>query len=105
MIDYVVVGKKVRNARMDKNITQTELANELGVSVGYISQIESGDKCFNLKRIEEVANVLGKNIGYFIDGSDVDSRTSMISEIITILNRFDEDNLIKVRKILNIITD
>ena len=52
MIDYAVIGKRLKNARVSLNLTQSELANELGVSTGYICQVECGDKCFNLSRLE-----------------------------------------------------
>ena len=52
MVNYKEVGKRIRNARTEKKITQEKFAEMLGVSTGYISQVESGQKCFNLKRLK-----------------------------------------------------
>ena len=52
MLDYNVIGRKIKEERINKKISQVEFANKLGVSTGYVSQIESGQKCFNLKRFE-----------------------------------------------------
>ncbi len=67
-MEYKLVGNKVKKARREKGITQEKFAEELGVSVSFISQVESGDKKFNLSRISEVSQILEKPVGYFIDG-------------------------------------
>ena len=103
MVDYALIGKKLRNARISHNLTQTELAEELGVSTGYICQIECGDKCFNLKRLKEVADFFERPVTYFIDGAAGDIRASTIAEIVEIMNRLTPESLDKVKKILNII--
>ena len=103
MIDYALIGKKLKDARISNKLTQAELAEELGVSTGYICQIESGDKCFNLKRLREVAEFFEKPVTYFLDGAVGDIRASIISEIIEVLDRMDNEDLEKTKEILNII--
>lgn len=105
MIDYISVGKKIKDARLNQNLTQSELADELGVSIGYISQVESGDKCFNLKRLEEVAEFLDKPIGHFLGGVGANERESLMNEIIEILSRFGDKEIEKFKKIIEIITE
>lgn len=39
-IDLYVITK-VKEKRLEKNISQAELANELGMSVGFIGKVES----------------------------------------------------------------
>ena len=41
-IDYKIIGKRIKERRKICQITQETLAEKLGVSVGYISQIERG---------------------------------------------------------------
>ena len=67
-MEYKLVGNKVKKARREKGITQEKFAEELGVSVSFIRQVESGDKKFNLSRVSEVSQILEKPVGYFIDG-------------------------------------
>jgi predicted XRE-type DNA-binding protein len=46
---------------MKKNeLNQIQLANQLGVSKGYVSQILNGDCNFTLKKIVELSLALGK---------------------------------------------
>ena len=105
MIDYALIGKKLRNARISRNLTQSELAEELGVSTGYICQIECGDKCFNLKRLKEAADFFERPVTYFIEGAAGDIRASTIAEIVEILNRIPAEDLEKAKKILDIIAN
>lgn len=105
MIDYSLIGKKIRKVRISHNLTQTELAEELGVSTGYICQVERGDKCFNLTRLNEIAKVFERPVTYFIDGAAGDIRASMIAEIIERLSRLSDEELDKAKKILNIIAN
>lgn len=105
MIDYTIVGKKLRDARISRKLTQTELAEELGVSTGYICQVECGDKCFNLNRLEKVAEFFEKPITYFIGGAVGDIRATMITEILELLTKMSNEDLDKAKKILEIIAD
>ena len=103
MIDYSLIGKKIREARTIKNLTQVELAKELGVSTGYICQIENGEKCFNLSRLEAVAKIFNKPVTYFLEGAAGEFRMSAISEIVAILSKLDENELEKAKEMLKII--
>ena len=105
MIDYAIVGKKLKEARLSLNLTQTELAKEIGVSTGYICQVESGDKCFNLKRLEKVSEFFNKPITYFIGDAGGDIRATMIAEIVEILSKMSDENLNKTEKMLSIIAE
>ncbi len=88
-MEYKLVGNKIKKARRDKGITQEKFAEELGVSVSFISQVEAGDKKFNLSRISEVSQILEKPVGYFIDGyteedgpgSDFDKITGILKNM------------------------
>ena len=93
MVNYKEVGRRIRNARAEKKITQEKFAEMLGVSTGYISQIESGQKCFNLKRLKETENILEKPTSYFIDGTEKEANGYLIDEIVDILKKLDEEKI------------
>ena len=105
MLNYVVIGKKIKELRIEKGMNQRTFAKALGVSVGYVSQVESGDKCFNLKRLEEVSNVLGKPVAYFIEGANVDDRKAMEEEIDFLLRRISPSKYEMIIKLLNVIAE
>jgi len=97
MVNYKEVGKRLRNARTEKKITQEKFAEMLGVSTGYISQVESGQKCFNLKRLKETEIILEKPTSYFIDGTEKESNGYLIDEIVEVLKTLDEEKIKMIR--------
>ena len=52
-------GKKVKEIRLKKNMSQGDLAKVLGVHPTYISGIERGVRNMALKNIERLAKALG----------------------------------------------
>ena len=54
------VIEKVRKIRVEKNISQAELAASIGVSLGFIGKVESlkYDTKYNLNHINNIAKVL-----------------------------------------------
>ena len=93
-MEYKLIGKKIKKARADKKLTQEKFAEELDVSVSYISQVESGKKKFNLKRIVEISKILEKPIDYFIEGYSYDKKySSILDEIINMLENMNDKKL------------
>jgi|TARA_B100002003_G_C13857272_1_gene419898 transcriptional regulator with XRE-family HTH domain len=58
----VKFGKTVKKIRLEKEMSQGDLAKVLGVHPTYISGIERGVRNMALKNIEKLANALGVDI-------------------------------------------
>jgi transcriptional regulator with XRE-family HTH domain len=58
-IDFFVIDR-VKQRRVELNMTQADLAFELGVSVGFIGKAESGNypTHYNLKHLNDLARIL-----------------------------------------------
>lgn len=58
-IDLFVINK-VRERRLEKNISQAALAYELGMSVGFIGKVESSKYAshYNIKHLNQLARIL-----------------------------------------------
>ena len=54
-------GSKVRKLRLDKNLSQEELAHKASLHRTYIGMIERGEKNITLLNIEKIANSLEIN--------------------------------------------
>ena len=52
-------GKRLRKARLDKGLTQLELADKAGVSVNHYAQIERGEKNPSVTTLTNIVEVLG----------------------------------------------
>lgn len=58
------LGKNVKNLREGKNITQKELADEVGVTQSMLNQIEKGVKIPSLATALDIAKVLDTTVDY-----------------------------------------
>lgn len=57
-INMTELGLRIRQVRMEKNMSQVELAEVCGLSVPYVSDIERGKKCFSVDILLRVAQAL-----------------------------------------------
>ena len=58
MIDYASIGQKVKQIRVQKSITQEQLAEAVGVGVTHISHLETGSGTVSLKVFIAIVNYL-----------------------------------------------
>lgn len=61
-------GKRVKEIRQAKGITQEELSVKAQLHRTYISSIELGKRNVSLLNIEKLAKALGCNVGDFFNG-------------------------------------
>lgn len=74
-IDYSLVGERLKQARLSKKLTQEDLAEQLDVSVAFLSRIECGTSHVNLKRLNQLCSLLDVSEGYILSGtSDLSDR-------------------------------
>lgn len=60
------IGKKIRALRLQNNFTQEELANQLDLTKGYISQIENNLTSPSMQTLFSILDVLGTDVhGFF----------------------------------------
>lgn len=57
-LDYRAIGLRVREKRQNKKISQSDLANRIGVSNPHISNIERGKTKVSLQTLVDIANAL-----------------------------------------------
>lgn len=51
-------GKRVRELRLEKDLTQQELAEKIGVSTNYIGMVERAERNTSLLKVFKIAKVL-----------------------------------------------
>lgn len=57
--DAKKLGKNLKRIRMEKNIYQSDIANSLGASRGFVSNIENGKTNPTLTTITKIAKAVG----------------------------------------------
>jgi transcriptional regulator with XRE-family HTH domain len=68
----VLFGKRVRQLREQKGISQEQLGFDAGLHRTYIGQIERAEKNITLKNIEKIAKRLDVNVSELMDFSKLD---------------------------------
>ncbi len=66
-MDRKKLGKKIKLARIEKDLTQAQLAKKIKAKQKSISRYETGISLPSLETLVKIAKVLKKPAGYFLD--------------------------------------
>lgn len=66
-MDAKKLGKKIKLARIEHDMTQDQLATAIGSMQKSISRYETGLSLPSLETLEKIAKALKKPFGYFLD--------------------------------------
>ena len=72
-IDYKLIGERIKKARRLMGMTQEMMAEKLGVSIGYVSQVERGITKISLDLLGAISSILECDIASFITESATNS--------------------------------
>ena len=79
-LDYSIIGSRIRQARIAKDMTQEELADQLDISVAFLSRVERGNSHINLKRLNQLCDLLDVSEGYLLNGASSSSENYLDKE-------------------------
>lgn len=81
MFDVKMVSEKIRDARIRKNMTQSNLADELGVSYQAVSNWERGNSLPDLSKYEDLCRILNVDLEYLLGiGADTDTVNRLLAD-------------------------
>lgn len=87
IIDYNMIGSRIKKRRNELNMTQEQLANELNLSVFYISKIENGKASATLETLAFIAQKLGIDLVSLLTGTSKLEKTYYFGELDTICKK------------------
>ena len=99
MLNFDLIGKRIKKARLEKHYTQEKLSEMLNVSVEHLSRIENGAYIPSLGLIEKISEILEFDESFLMFGNCYLS--GIDKELYDKLNLLDEDK----KKALLIIID
>src|ERR1043166_861550 len=67
----VEVGHRIRIERLARGLSQTALANQLGVTFQQVQKYEKGVNRVGAGRLTRIAEVLGVHVGTFFTGKEI----------------------------------
>lgn len=80
-INYERIGSQVQQQRKRRGLSQADLAEATGMSVAYISHIETGIKKASLESVVKIANALGITVDQILNGNQASNRLEYQSEL------------------------
>lgn len=66
VVDYSLLGKRIREERLRLSLTQEKLAEDIGISTSYLGQIERGERSVTLDKLIPLANRLGVTVDFLL---------------------------------------
>lgn len=104
MLDYKLIGQRIKEKRKEAGLTQEQLAERLGISQVYASQIERGVEEPNLQMLEQICITLDCPLEYLIAGVIKGQKDYRECEIESLIEKTPEDirnKIVDIIKILN----
>ena len=91
-IDFRLIGQRIKQQRKAHGLTQEKLSEALSVTVGYVSQIESGRVKVNLEMLGKISGTLGCDPGYLVSGTSSQQDTYLSEDIKKRLDRMNSND-------------
>lgn len=95
-IDYIALGKRIKEKRISKKLTQEQLGEICELSAAHIGHIERGTRILSVDVLFRIAQALGVSMDYLL--FDSVENDNVLSNIAPILKNTDKD---KVANFLN----
>ncbi len=104
-LDYNIIGERLKQARINKNLTQEKLAEQLDVSVAFLSRIERGSSFINLKRLNQICTILGVTEGEILNGASKNSNTYLNKDLSNLIKNCPPEKINLIYNIAKIIVE
>lgn len=85
MLDYKQIGRKIRDARKLRGLSQEQLAEKVWISVTHMSHIETGQTKMSLPVLVDLANALKVSTDELLSSECQVARQTCLSEIHAVL--------------------
>lgn len=104
-LDYKLIGSRLKQARLNKKLTQESLAEILDVSVAFLSRVERGSLDISLKRLSQICEILGVTEGNILNGTSTTSRNYLNNDLSNLLKNCPPDKLKLVYELTKVIVE
>lgn len=85
-VNYKRIGKRIQQIRKMKMLSQSDLAEMVGMSSSYISHIETAIKKASLESIVHISNALGVTVDQLLNGNQTNDRNAYKSEFYDLIS-------------------
>lgn len=104
-INYILIGQRIRNLRLERHLTQDALCDVIGISKTHMSHIETGSTKLSLPTILCIANALDTTIDYLLADNLNSNQVELSKDIYNITKDCSSYELRVMSEALRIIKD
>src|SRR5690625_5004251 len=72
------LGERIKQLRLDKNLTLKDVAKRTGLSISFISQLEHNKTSATLESFKKISDALGVNPSYFFNTPNTDVTSAVV---------------------------
>lgn len=102
-MDYIFLGKRIREERLRLNLTQEHLAEDINISTAYLGQIERGERHITLDKLIPLAERLGVSVDFLLSDyihPDDDTSLALIRQLLDGRSSQDKARAVNMLKLL-----
>jgi transcriptional regulator with XRE-family HTH domain len=99
LLDYEKIGFRIGQRRRELKLKQRQLAEMIGVSYKYISNLETGSRHINLEMIALLCDALEVTPDYFLLGNIRKETNKNISDKIQLCSKEDQEIISQIIEI------
>lgn len=89
-LDYSAIGKRIKIARIQKDMTQEKLAEAIELSPTHLSNIERGNGKISLTTLVNIANILGVTVDNLLCDNVIKCKPEFEKDIQLLLDDCDD---------------
>lgn len=102
-LDFAFIGKRIREIRIARHLTQEYIANVTGVNVSHISNIETNKVKVSLTLLVQICNALDSTLDYLLENeyhNPVDAVEKELVNVIKGMEKGKQETLLRIAKVL-----
>lgn len=92
---YKTSSKRIREIRLQRNYSVSELAEAANISIKFMYKIEGGEAGFSAKVLYNIAKALNVSCDYILCGQEINDRNT-IDETIVQFNKEEQKSIEKI---------
>ena len=90
-IDYQIIGRRLQDSRKAQNMTQEALAEQVGITVVYLSKVENGRVRPTLELLDSLCDKLRLNLATLLTGVQIQEDSYANERVVALLRSCSPD--------------
>lgn len=102
-VDYVALGRRIKNKRLENNLTQEKLGEICDLSAAHIGHIERGTRILSVEVLFKIAQALNVSIDYLL--FDSVENNNVLNSLASILKDSDKNKVVNFLNAVRVLAE